>query len=162
MPEAFDDQTPRAQRFVHLPDVRLARVTRGRSSPIRVRLLTAAQASAVLGGTVSDGKPVAGKVCQWQQEGKPRAELLKLDVNLITPDRFARMKSVTVGTVANVGGLGDDAYYSTLKTGSTTITTLNIKKGDTAVVIRVSGGQRPVDEYQAKEKTIAQAILPKL
>ena len=125
-------------------------------------LLTAAQASAALGGTVSEGKPVVGKVCQWQQQGKTGAELLKLDVNLITAYRFARMKSVTTGTVTNVGGLGDDAYYSTLKTGHTTISTLNVKKGDAAVVIRVSGGTKPVEEYQAKEKAVAQAILPKL
>jgi len=125
-------------------------------------LLTAAQASAALGGTVGEGKPVVGKVCQWQQQGKTGAELLKLDVNLITPDRFARMKSVTAGTVTSVGGLGDDAYYSTLKTGRTSISTLNVKKGDAAVVIRVSGGAKPLEEYQAKEKAVAQAILPKL
>lgn len=125
-------------------------------------LLNAAQASAALGGTVSEGKPVVGKVCQWQQQGKTGADLLKLDVTLITPDRFARMKSVTAGTVTSVGGFGDDAYYSTLKTGRLAISTLNIKKGDAAVVIRVSGGTRPVEEYQAKEKAVAQAILPKL
>jgi len=125
-------------------------------------LLTPAQASAALGGTVAAGKPLAGTVCQWQQQGKAGTELLKLDVNLITVERFARMKSVTVGTVTNVGGLGDDAYYSTLKTGRISITTLNVKKGETAVVIRVSGGEKPVEEYQAKEKAVAQAILPKL
>ena len=125
-------------------------------------LLTSAQASAALGGAVGAAKPLASTVCQWQQEGKTGAELLRLDVTLITPDRFARMKSVTAGTVTNVGGLGDDAYYSTLKTGRTTMTTLNVKKGDAAVVIRVSGGARPVEEYQAKEKAVAQAILPKL
>jgi hypothetical protein len=125
-------------------------------------LLTPAQAAGALGGTVTAGKPIASSVCQWQQEGKTGAALLKLDVTLITPDRYARMKSVTVGTVTNVGGLGDDAYYSTLKTGATTITTLNIKKGGTAVVIRVSGGEKPAEEYQAKEKAVAQALLPKL
>jgi hypothetical protein len=125
-------------------------------------LLTPAQAGGALGGTVTAGKSVAGNVCQWQQEGKTGAALLKLDVNVITTDRYARMKSVTAGTITNVGGLGDDAYYSTLKTGATTITTLNIKKGETAVVIRVSGGEKPVEEYQAKEKAVAQAILPKL
>lgn len=125
-------------------------------------LLTAAQASAALGTTVSAGKPLASTVCQWQQEGKTGSELLKLDITLITTDRFARMKSVTIGTVTNMGGVGDDAYYSTLKTGKTTNTTLNVKKGDTAVVIRVFGGQKPVEEYQAKERAAAQALLPKL
>jgi hypothetical protein len=125
-------------------------------------LLTPAQASAALGGTVAAGKSLASKSCRWHQEGKAGAELLLLDVTLLPPDRFAHTKSVTIGTVTNVGGLGDDAFYSTLKTGRTTVTTLNIKKGDTAVVIRVSGGEKPVEEYQAKEKAVAQAILPKL
>jgi len=62
------------------------------------------------------------------------------------------MKSVAIGTVTNISGVGDDAYYSTLKTRNTTDTTLNVKKGVAAVVIRVSGGQKPVEEYQAKEK----------
>jgi hypothetical protein len=66
------------------------------------------------------------------------------------------------GAVASVGGVGDDAYYATMKTGRSTVTTLNVKKGDTAVIIRVSGGTKPVEEYQAKEKAVAQAIVPKL
>ena len=125
-------------------------------------LLTPAQVTAALGGTVGAGKSLASKSCRWQQEGKAGAAVLLLDVTFLTPDRFAHTKSVTIGTVANVGGLGDDAFYSTLKTGRTTVTTLNVKKGDVAVVIRVSGGEKPVEEYQAKEKAVAQALLPKL
>jgi len=124
-------------------------------------LLTPAQVSAALGGTVGAGKPVAG-TCHWSQDGKAGAELLKLDVNIVTLDRYNRMKSVTVGTVSAVSGLGDDAYYSTLQQGRTTLTTLNIKKGSTAVVIRVSGGTKAAAEYQAKEKAVAQALVPKL
>ena len=125
-------------------------------------LLTPAQASAALGGTVGAGKSIASTVCQWSQQGKPGTVLLKLDVNIVTPDRYARMKSVTIGTVTPVSGLGDDAYYSTLQQGHTTMTTLNVKKGATAVTIRVSGGTKPAEEYQAKEKAVAQALLPKL
>ena len=125
-------------------------------------LLTPAQASAALGGTVGAGKSVVGTVCQWSQQGKPGDVLLKLDVSLVTPERYDRMKSVTVGTVTAVGGLGDDAYYSTLQQGHTTLTTLNVKKGGAAVTIRVSGGEKPAAEYQAKEKAVAQAIVPKL
>jgi hypothetical protein len=88
--------------------------------------------------------------------------LLKLDVNLITPDHFTRLKTVTAGTVTNVSGLGDDAFYSTFTQGHTTLTTLNIKKGSAAVTIRVSGGTKPADEYQAKEKAVAVALIPKM
>jgi len=125
-------------------------------------LLTTAEASAALGGTVSGGKSIAGSVCQWSQQGKPGDVLLKLNVDIVTPDRYARMKSVFVGTVTPVSGLGDDAYYATLQSGKTTLTTLNVKKGGTAVVIRVTGGTKPAEEYQAKEKAVAQALVPKL
>jgi hypothetical protein len=125
-------------------------------------LLTPAQVSAALGGTVGAGKRIAGAVCQWAQSGKAGDTLLKLDVDVVTVDRYNRMKSVTAGTVTPVAGLGDDAYYSTLKTGTLTLTTLNVRKGDAAVTIRVSGGTKPAEEYQAKEKAVAQALVAKL
>jgi hypothetical protein len=125
-------------------------------------LLTQAQASAALGVPVGAGKSLVPTVCQWEQPGKPGEELLKLDVNVVTVERFNRMNAVSLGTITPAGGLGDDAYYATMKVGRTTNTTLSVKKGDTAVTIRVWGGAKPVDEYQSKEKAVAQAILPKL
>jgi hypothetical protein len=125
-------------------------------------LLTTGQVSAALGGAVGPAKPLATGVCQWTQQGKPGDVLLKLDVNLVTPERFTRLKTVTIGTVTNVGGLGDDAFYSTFTQGHTTLTTLNIKKGTAAVTIRVSGGTKPAEEYQAKEKAVAMVLLSKL
>jgi hypothetical protein len=125
-------------------------------------LLTSAQASAALGGSVAAGKALTATVCQWEQSGKPGDELLKLDINIVTVERFNRTKSVSLGTITGAGGLGDEAYYATMKTGRTTLSTLNVKKGSAAVIIRVWGGTKPVEEYQAKEKAVAQAILPKL
>jgi hypothetical protein len=87
---------------------------------------------------------------------------LKLDVNIVTVERFNRTKTASLGTVTPAGGLGDDAYYATMNMGRTTNTTLSIKKGDTALIIRVWGGAKPVGECQSKEKTVAQAILPNL
>jgi hypothetical protein len=125
-------------------------------------LLTTAQVSAALGGSVGPGRSLAKGLCQWTQQGKPGDVLLKLDVNLITPEHFTRLKTVTVGTVTNVGGLGDEAFYSMFTQGQTTLTTLNIKKGSAAVTIRVSGGTKPAEEYQAKEKAVAVALVPKI
>jgi hypothetical protein len=125
-------------------------------------LLSQAQVSAALGVPVNAGKSLVGQVCQWEQPGKLGDELLKLDVNIVTVERFNRIKTVSLGTVTSVGGIGDDAYYATMKTGRSTVTTLNIKKGNTAVIIRVSGGTKAVEEYQAKEKAVAQAIVPRL
>ena len=127
-------------------------------------LLTPAQATAALGATVGAGKPLASTVCEWKEEGKAGAALLRLDITVITPERFARTKSATIGTVTSVSGVGDDAYYATIKSGQTINTGLSVRKGGTAVVVRVMGigGQKAVEEYQAKEKAVAQAILPKL
>jgi hypothetical protein len=125
-------------------------------------LLTTEQVSAALGGAVGPAKPLGTGVCQWTQQGKPGDVLLKLDVNLVTPERFTRLKTVTIGTVTTVGGLGDDAFYSTITQGRTTLTTLNIKKGTAAVTIRVSGGTKLAEDYQAKEKAVGLALLSKL
>ena len=125
-------------------------------------LLTAGQASAALGGSVGAGKRLASTLCQWEQQGKPGETLLKLDITAVTVERHNRTKTITLGTVTNLGGVGDDAYFTSLKTGARTNTDLHIKKGDSAVVIYVSGGTKPAEEYQAKEKAVALAILPKL
>lgn len=125
-------------------------------------LLTSAQVGAALGGTIGPGKALATGVCQWSQQGKPGDPLLKLDVDLVTPDHYSRLKTVTAGKVTSVSGLGDDAFYSTFVQGKTILTTLNVKKGTAAVVIRVSGGTMSAEEYQTREKAIAVALLPKL
>jgi len=125
-------------------------------------MLTTEQVSAALGGSVGPGKPLATGVCQWAQLGKPGDVLLKPDVNLITSEHFTRLKNVTAGTVTNVGGLGDEAFYSTFTQGHTTLVTLNVKKGSSAATIRVSGGTKPAEEYQAKEKAVAVALVPKI
>jgi hypothetical protein len=132
------------------------------SPPDACALLTTAEVTAALGGSIAPGNALATGVCQWSQQGKPGDVLLKLDVTLMTPDHFTRLKTVTIGTVTNVAGLGDEAFYSTLTQGQTTLTTLNIKKGGAAVTIRVSGGKKPAAEYQAKEKAVALALVPKL
>ena len=125
-------------------------------------LLTTAQVSAALGGSVGPGKALTKEVCQWTQLGKPGDVLLKLDVDLITPEHYTRLKTVTIGSVTSVGGLGDEAFYSTFTQGHTTLTTLNVKKGPSAVTIRVSGGTKAAEEYQAKEKAVAVVLVPKI
>jgi hypothetical protein len=127
-------------------------------------MLTNDQVSAALGGSVGAGKALANGVCQWAQAGKPGAVLLKLDVTLLTPEHFARLKSVTMGTVTKVDGLGDEAFYSysTFTQNHTTLTVLYVRKGSAAVSIRVSGGTKPAEEYQVKEKAIAGLLVVKM
>jgi len=125
-------------------------------------LITQAQASAVLGVPVAAGKSLVSSVCHWDQAGRPGSELLKLDINVVALDRFNRIKSVSAGTITPVTGIGDEAYYATLNTGRIVTTTLNVKKGGNAVIIRVSGGAKPAEEYQAKEKAVALVVVGKL
>lgn len=124
-------------------------------------LLTQAQVTAAVGVPVDPGKAVVATACQWQQPGKTGANLLKLDVTIIKVEQFNAGKTMGgPATSTPVDGLGDDAYYSVLAAAK--IATLRVKKGNVAFAIRVWGGVRPLDEAQAKEKAVAQAILSKL
>jgi hypothetical protein len=130
-------------------------------------LLTPAQVTAALTVPVDQGKALGGgKSCQWRQPAaKPGDAVFILDISLISMNAFNVGKSIGSGspggrapTATPVTGIGDDAYYYTLGK----ITELRLKKGAAFVAVRVWGGTRPLDEYQAKDKTVAQAILPKM
>jgi hypothetical protein len=123
-------------------------------------LATTEQVTAALGLPVGVGKPMTDKACRWSPPGNGD-DLLKLEVQLTTTDRFNKFKTATSATIATVSGLGDDAYYST-QTGKDVQVALVIKKGETAAIIHVFGGKKSVAEYQSMEKAIAAALLPGL
>ena len=123
-------------------------------------LVTTKQVTAALGSAVGVGKPMTDKACQWSQPGKG-GDLLKLEVSLTTIDRYNQFKTASSATITTVGDLGDDAYYST-QTGKDVQVALVIKKGETAVIVHVFGGNKAVAEYQSMEKAIAAALLPGL
>ncbi len=72
----------------------------------------------------------------------------------------AAKKSFGPITSTPVGGLGEDAYYSTMAKPDTT--TLRVKKGSTAFTVRVFGGGISADDVKNDEKAVAQAALAKL
>jgi len=129
-------------------------------------LVSQAQLNAALGVSVDSGKAIAGgKSCQWRQPPpKPGAEAFIVDVSIIDMHAFdiGKTAASTAGargpTATPISGLGDDAYYYVLGQ----ITEIRLKKGNSFVGVRVSGGKKPISEYEAKEKAVAAAIVPKL
>jgi hypothetical protein len=124
-------------------------------------LLTQDQVSAALGVSVAAGQGIVPKLCQWSQPAKPGADVMKLDLTIITMDGFTGAKTERGPvTTTPVSGLGDEAYYFAMASGDRM--TLRVKKGSVALSIRVYGGGLSVDQIKAKERALAPAILAKL
>jgi len=123
-------------------------------------LLTPAQISAVLGLNVSAGKPLGTKSCDWTVPGQPMGiNARRVTVTLLNEQAFAYAKmpvNFKGITKTSVSGIGDDAVYGTAAGHGT----LSVKKGNSAFVVHVYGF--PLDQIEAKEKTLALEILSKL
>lgn len=131
-------------------------------------LLTAAQVSAVL-GVPAAGRALGPKSCIWVQTGvKPGSPKRRVDLVILIMQGYtggyamATMPNAPT-SATHVGGLGDDAYYLSMKSGPPT-TELRVKKGSVAFGIQVQSHDTPFtpDEIKAKEKTLALDILAKL
>jgi hypothetical protein len=89
-----------------------------------------------------------------------------VDIALPTAQGFAYAK-MPVGsngiTKVPISGIGDEAIFGTTPKFATT---LAVKKGDFYIIVHVYGFPidpgKPLDEVQAKEKTLALEILSKL
>jgi hypothetical protein len=120
-------------------------------------LVTPAQVSAVLGVTVGPGEhvfPSSTTLCGFGSAGAAK----RVVVAIITPVMFANEKHPLQGIKEEMlGGVGDDAHYMTTPGFGTG---LSVIKGGFAFKIRVYGF--PIEQIQAKEKTLAQKVLAKL
>jgi hypothetical protein len=123
-------------------------------------LLTPAQISAVLSLNVAAGKPLGTKSCDWTAPGQPIGiNAKKVTVTLLDEQGFAYAKmpvNFKGITKTSVSGIGDDAVYGTAAGQGT----LSVKKGNSAFAVHVYGF--PLDQIEAKEKTLALEILSKL
>ncbi len=89
-----------------------------------------------------------------------------MDIALPTAQGFAYAK-MPVGsngiTKVPISGIGDEAIFGTTPKFATT---LAVKKGDFYIIVHVYGFPidpgKPLDDVQAKEKTLALEILSKL
>lgn len=131
-------------------------------------LLTEAQVSAVL-GVPAAGRALGPKSCIWVQTGvKPGSPKRRVDLVILIMQGYtggyamATMPNAPT-SATHVSGLGDDAYYLSMKSGPPT-TELRVKKGSVAFGIQVQSHDTPFtpDEIKAKEKTLALDILAKL
>jgi hypothetical protein len=118
-------------------------------------LLTAAQVSAAVGGTVGNGEPIATTGCTWSW-GRAMTTLSLWDAS-----KWDHMKAPLPGmTKSSVSGLGDDAFSSTMGT-SKQFVVLSVKKGATAYLFKVYGVESPADQLSI-EKTLAADVLTTL
>jgi len=126
----------------------------GASASDPCSLLTPAQVGAVLGVSVGPGQRTGTKACAWRASGGPVGK--KAWVTSVSVDIFELSKSAGVETITPVTGIGDDAYYASLKGQPPT---LRFKKGSEAFTVQVISSKSTTDEVKAMEKALAQDIL---
>ncbi|HLV96012.1 MAG TPA: hypothetical protein VKS44_12535 [Candidatus Acidoferrales bacterium] len=131
-------------------------------------LLTEAQVSTVL-GVPAAGRALGPKSCIWVQTGvKPGSTRRRVDLVILIMQGYTGGYAVATmpnapTSATHVSGLGDDAYYLSMRSGAPTME-LRVKKGGVAFGIRVQSDGTPFtpDQIKAKEKTLALEILAKL
>jgi hypothetical protein len=125
------------------------------AGPAPCSLLSSAEVSAAVGANVGAAQPIATTGCSWS------APHIIVTVSLWDASKWAKMKAGLPGiSTSSVAGLGDDAFFSTMGSAEKQFTTLTVKKGDTAYVIKVYGGSAA--EQMSSEKTLAGNVLAKL
>lgn len=128
-------------------------------------LLTQAQVSSILGMPVDAGQhliPNSSSICGWGKTGPAEKRVvlsIYTQIGHLTPvDRFNAAKTPFKGvTKTPVSGVGDDAISATTPGFGTG---LIFRKGDAAFDLRVYGF--PLDQLNAKEKTLALDVIAKL
>ena len=121
-------------------------------------LLMPAQVTAVLGDTVGAGQPLGTTVCEWSTPNQSNSPNERDTLALWDAAAFAGMKTPLSGiTMTPVSGIGEDAVYATIGR----LTTLSVKKGKVAFVVRLYGVQGQ-DKQMAMEKSIALDVLGRL
>ena len=104
-------------------------------------------------------------LCEWSVPGQAAPGSKKVTVTIQDPRAFEYAKMPVGGGITKTpaGGLGDEAVYGTTPKFAAVLT---VKKGDIVFVVHVYGFPidpgKPLEEVQAKEKTLALEILSKL
>lgn len=125
------------------------------AGPAPCSLLSSAEVTAAVGANVGAAQPIATTGCSWS------APHIIVTVSLWDASKWGKMKAGLPGiSTSSVAGLGDDAFFSTMGSAEKQFTTLTVKKGDTAYVIKIYGGSAA--EQMSKEKTLAGNVLAKL
>jgi hypothetical protein len=121
-------------------------------------LLTPAQIQVVLGAKVGSGQPIGSTGCSWSAAAAANTHAAMVTLSLVDASGFTTMKTPLPGVAKNgASGIGDDAFYTTVST----LTTLSVKEGNVAFVVRLYGvpGQ---SKQEAVEKSLALDVLKKV
>jgi hypothetical protein len=124
-------------------------------------LLTAGQIKAVVGVPVSPGQPGGAKDspdCTWKDaKGEDRVYL-----SVQPRDHFnvTRAQMQNTGRLANVSGVGEDAFFVSSAAGSTAYLYTMGKHHLLLLTVNVPNASR--QDNEAAEKALATEILPKL
>jgi hypothetical protein len=127
------------------------------AAPAPCGLLSPAQVSSAMGATAGPGQPIGTTGCSWS------APHIVTTVSLWPgdADHWQKMKAPMAGiTRTAVAGIGDDAVQTTIGEPGRELTTLTIKKGNTAYMIRVYG--TTVTNQSSIEKALAGDLLRNL
>jgi hypothetical protein len=140
-------------------------------------LVTQSQLSADMGVSMAAGTHVTPeyvKTCTWAPTGGPTKDLKYVTVSFEDAGAYQSGKMLMqqmqtmmkmkkdeeAGQLANAsaGGIGDDAYYTSMGGG---YTGLIVKKGNVAFKIAIYGNL-PMEKKKALEKTLALQVISKL
>jgi hypothetical protein len=135
-------------------------------------LLTQAQVSAAVGFAVGAGTYVTPnyvKTCTFKVSGDNAKTVSAVTISYQAAEAFAGAKSMMEMAKANspgagkiendtAGGVGDDAFYTSMGTG---YTGLLLKKGNVSLKIAIYGNL-PAEKKKEVEKTLALQALARL
>ncbi len=119
--------------------------------------LSQGQVASAVGVPVGPGTKITPAACQWMWTNKVTSTV-RVTLQFVPGSDFAGMKAPTPGIKeSTVAGLGDDAFFATIAS----LTTLTVKKGNVAFVVRVYGVTGQLKQ-ESMEKTMAEAVLMRL
>ena len=135
-------------------------------------LVTQAQVSAALGVQVKPGTyvtPSSKKTCTFELSPSPTKDIRSLTISLWDASGYQIGKQVMAAAAAkegkdpsqaagSVGGMGDDAYYTSM---GDSYTALMVKKGNTVLKVAIYG-ELPVEKKKSVEKALALQALSKM
>jgi hypothetical protein len=123
------------------------------------KLITDGEAAAVLGKAVDPGAPPepGASSCLWV-ESTTASSSIEVTVTRVG-DFDSTKKSIPGLTFTRVSGIGDDAYYASLGTGSEVLT---VKKGQSTFSVSVLLKSLSDSDLQAAEKSLALLILGRI
>ena len=126
------------------------------------RLLTTAEVNKLVSASLHPGQHLSSTsktVCGWSVSTPPRQDEPRVAVAIKTLESFNAGKDLKELKPEPTSGVGDEAWFSTLGSGGTT---LSVRKGDRAFSVKVLGSKLKPEDLKELEKNLALLIVPRL